>query len=50
LCERDKSNKGNTIVSTDERPYAKVGKLTKKEMGNSIHNCNPKSLKTVKVQ
>jgi hypothetical protein len=37
-------------VSTDERPYAKAGKLTKKEMGNGIHNCNPKSLKTVKVQ
>jgi hypothetical protein len=38
------------IVSTDERPYAKVDKLTKKEMGISIHNHNPKSLKTAKVQ
>jgi hypothetical protein len=38
------------IASTDKRPYAKAGKLTKKEMGNGIHNHNPKSLKTVKVQ
>jgi hypothetical protein len=38
------------IASTDERPYAKVDKLTKKEMGIGIHNHNPKSLKTVKVQ
>jgi isopropylmalate/homocitrate/citramalate synthase len=38
------------IASTDERPYAKAGKLTKKEIGNGIHNCNPKSLRTVKVQ
>jgi hypothetical protein len=37
-------------VSTDERPYAKVDKLTKKEMGIGIHNHNPKSLKTAKVQ
>jgi hypothetical protein len=50
LCERDKSDKGNTIASTDKRPYAKAGKLTKKEIGNGIHNRNPKSLKTVKVQ